>query len=483
MVKHLDKIVEQAGQAGKDLLSQLTNKVSHNRYTLTIDELSTPISVLNVKGEEALNQLWHYTITFTSANKTLSTDAFLNQPATFSFNSVVSDALSSAIRALGDFTNDKSTRKIYGIITEFSQLSVNKEEAHYQVVLSPRLARLTLNRNCAIFQNQSVVSVVEQILRSHGLNGIDYRLELKEHYPAREFITQWQESDFEFIQRLMADVGIWFRFESHAEHDCDVMVISDYEQGYDQVAHINYKLPSGTLDGGTESVWDISMHSQTVASSVKVKDYNYRDAKANLLSEVNSQPDDRTTNGTDYRYGEHYQYAGSASVSSGSQKNSPNKIYKNIQSEQNGGMSENNDDAQNKDNDYHLNSTPESGNWYARIRHEQAISEQIIIRGKSNRYNLAPGQLISLNGAPLIDIDEGIIILSVTGSGSRTDAYQLSFTAIPFKVLKPYRPAPLAWPQVSGTLPARVTSPDNDTYGYIDTQGRYRVKFNFDLTD
>ncbi|WP_141670613.1 type VI secretion system Vgr family protein, partial [Gilliamella sp. Choc6-1] len=327
------------------------------------------------------------------------------------------------------------------IITEFSQLSVNKEEAHYQVVLSPRLARLTLNRNCAIFQNQSVVSVVEQILRSHGLNGIDYRLELKEHYPAREFITQWQESDFEFIQRLMADVGIWFRFESHAEHDCDVMVISDYEQGYDQVAHINYKLPSGTLDGGTESVWDISMHSQTVASSVKVKDYNYRDAKANLLGEVNSQPDDRTTNGTDYRYGEHYQYAGSASVSSSSQKNSPNKIYKNIQSEQNGGGSENNDDAQNRDNDYHLNSTPESGNWYARIRHEQAISEQIIIRGKSNRYNLAPGQLISLNGAPLIDIDEGIIILSVTGSGSRTDAYQLSFTAIPFKVLKPYRPA------------------------------------------
>ncbi|MCO6523792.1 MAG: hypothetical protein J6562_02070 [Candidatus Schmidhempelia sp.] len=38
-------------------------------------------------------------------------------------------------------------------------------------------------------------------------------------------------------------------------------------------------------------------------------------------------------------------------------------------------------------------------------------------------------------------------------------------------------------PKISGTLPARVTSPDNDTYGYIDIQGRYRVKFNFDLSD
>ncbi|MCO6546007.1 MAG: type VI secretion system tip protein VgrG, partial [Gilliamella sp.] len=46
---------------------------------------------------------------------------------------------------------------------------------------------------------------------------------------------------------------------------------------------------------------------------------------------------------------------------------------------------------------------------------------------------------------------------------------------------KPYRPAPIRWPQVSGTLPARVTSPNHDTYGYIDPQGRYRVKFNFDL--
>jgi len=47
--------------------------------------------------------------------------------------------------------------------------------------------------------------------------------------------------------------------------------------------------------------------------------------------------------------------------------------------------------------------------------------------------------------------------------------------------LKPYRPAPLPFPTISGTLPAKITSPDNDTYGYIDIQGRYRVKFAFDL--
>lgn len=438
MKKDLSNLVNHIGE---NFINGLTTQVSHNRYTLTIDKLNAPISILKVDYEAELNQLWRYTITFTSSNKAISVDTCLNQSASFAFNPTGKNQLSEAIRSLSDLPISTGSHKIYGIITEFKQLSINKDEAHYQVVVSPRLARLSLNRNCAIYQNQSVVNVVEQVLRSHGFIAIDYLLELKAQYAVREFITQWQESDLEFIQRLLADVGIWFRFESHAQHDCDVMVMSDYEQGYEQIAKVAYKLPSSTLDSGKPSIWDISLHSQMVESSFKVQDYNYRDANALLLSDINTQPNDTTTHGTHYLYGEHY-----------------------------------------KDLDSHDNAI-ESGNGYARIRHEQAISNQVIIKGKTNLYQLAPGQLVRIEGNPLTTIDEGIIILSVTGHGSRSDAYQLSFTAIPFNVLKPYRPAPIAWPQIGGTLSARVTSPDNDTYGYIDTQGRYRVKFNFDLKE
>ena len=458
MAKGINKIIDQIGHS---LINQSIASISHNRYTLTVDELNSSISILNVTGEEQLNHPWRYTITFTSVDKTLSVDSFLNKKASFSFNPVMSEALSlnAALRALGDFIGDDNGRKIHGIITEFSQISVNKDEAHYQVVLSPRVARLRLNRNCAIFQNQNVVSVVEEVLRSHEFTGIDYRLELKEQYPTREFITQWQESDLEFIQRLMADVGIWFRFESHAEHDCEVMVISDYEQGFEAVSEIDYRIPSGTLDGETESIWDIQLGSHMVESSVKVQEYNYRNARANLLTDINSQPKDSTTYGTNYRFAEHYK---------GLSHNNKEEDTQNS-----------NDDNNNKATGQHY--SIESGQWYAQIRHEYAISEKIIISGASNHYNLAPGQRIHIKGSPLADIDDGVIILSVEGQGNRTDAYELRFTAIPYQAFKPYRPKPIAWPTVGGTLPARVTSPDNDTYGYIDTQGRYRVKFNFDL--
>lgn len=183
------------GQFADGLLGDLKG-VSQNRYTLTVDNLNVPISVLAVEGNEQLNQPWHYRIRFTSPDKSLLHDSILNQKASFSFNPVIKTTLSSAIRSLSDLPSISNPRTLYGMITEFSQLSVN-DEAHYQVVLSPRLARLALHRNNAIFQKQSVISVVEEVLRSHGFTGIDYRLELKDAYPIREFITQWQESEFD----------------------------------------------------------------------------------------------------------------------------------------------------------------------------------------------------------------------------------------------------------------------------------------------
>ncbi|OCG13104.1 hypothetical protein A9G14_03715, partial [Gilliamella apicola] len=556
MDKGLANLVNQLGNGlSRGLKNGLVNGAGHNRYTLNMDGLLAEISILQVKGNEQLNQPWHYTITFTSSNKHLLVESFLNQNARLSFNSTnsnhLSDIATKGLDALNSLTSanplqalkhseplkqlDKlkqsnpidslnsltqfnplnplnsllsqgGSRTLYGVITQFSQLSVSNDEARYQVVLSSQLAKLALSHNCAIFQNQSVISVVEEVLRGHGYTGIDYRLALKEQYPEREFITQWQESDLEFIQRLLADVGVYFRFETHGEHNCDVMVISDYEQGYQQVADIVYKQPSGTLDNGVESVWDMTLHSQMVESSVQVQDYNYRDAQANLQGEVNSQQKDNTTYGTDYRYDEHYKGLNSNGNSNNGIDSDTNNNNDDADDENSGnidtddsqgsnGNSNDNDNNSDNTNNSNNNSSDinsnqantgngvESGEWYARIRHERAISRQILIRGKSNQSNLAPGQHIRIKGSTIAGIDEGIMILTVQGQGNRSDAYELSFTAIPYQPLKPYRPEPIPFPTIDGTLPARVTSPDNDTYGYIDTQGRYRVKFNFDLKE
>ncbi|WP_392562404.1 type VI secretion system tip protein VgrG [Orbus sturtevantii] len=419
-------------------LDSLTGTLStqqHNKYALTLSGLSSALSVLSVQGNEALNQPWRYEIIVTSLDPHISIDSVLNQPAQFSF---LAPNLLTQVTHISSLDKPAMPRTLYGLVTEFAQLSVNKDQAHYRLVLQPRLALFANDHYSAIYQNQSVVSVVEEVLRRHGFTGVDYRLVLKDSYPAREFITQWQESDLAFIQRLLADVGIWLRFESHAEHNCDVLVLSDYEQGFEDVGSLGYTLPSGMADSARDSVWDLQFASKSVARQVIVHDDNYREAQTDRYSLVNSQPKLTTTAGTDYRYGEHFKRKGDDNII-------------------------------------------ESGNWYAKIRHQQQISEQIIIHGNANDYHLAPGQRLMISGSPINGISEGIVILATECYGDRSEAYHVKFTAMPYNVLKPYRPAPLPWPQVTGTLPARVTSPDNDTYGYIDTMGRYRVKFDFDL--
>lgn len=426
-------IMEQLG----DSLTSLSGHLSHNNYSLSVDgsDALSNISVVSIKGQERLNEPWQYQIDFTSEDKQISIASMLSQAASLTFHPNQSPL---QVTQISSFDHVAKTRKLYGIITEFSLVSISEDEARYRVKLEPRMALLANHHQSAIFQNKSVIDVVDEVLRNHNFIGIDFRFELKESYPVREFITQWQESDLNFIQRLLADVGLYFYFETHPEHHCDVIVISDYEKGYADGGKVTIKQPSGLNDRLRYSVWDLQFSSKTKPSQVSVNDYNYRMSDSNLYSSDNSQPKDMTMRGEDYRYEEHHKTQG---------------------------------DIQ----------TVESGNWYARIRHQHYVSEQFILTGQCNAYELIPGQLVIIEGCPIAEIKDGVVIVATECYGDRTESYQTRFTAIPYDALKPYRPAPLPWPQVSGTLPARVTSKDDDTYGYIDTQGRYRIKFNFDL--
>ena len=110
---------------GECLAQALTGNVANNRFTLKIEEQIVPISVLQVESEEQLNQPWLDRIIFTSPNKALSVNSILNQNASFSFNLIVNKLINKTIPALDNLALDDESRTIYGIITEFSQLSIS----------------------------------------------------------------------------------------------------------------------------------------------------------------------------------------------------------------------------------------------------------------------------------------------------------------------------------------------------------------------
>ncbi|EGM2629323.1 type VI secretion system Vgr family protein [Escherichia coli] len=403
----------------------------HSHHKLKIRGLQSPVDVLTFEGREQLSTPFRYDIQFTSSDKAITPESVLMQDGAFSLTAppVQGMPVQTALRTL------------HGVITGFKHLSSSQDEARYEVRLEPRMALLARSRQNAIYQNQTVPQIVEKILRErHQMRGQDFVFNLKSEYPSREQVMQYGEDDLTFISRLLSEVGIWFRFATDARLKIEVVEFYDDQSGYERGLTLPLRHPSGLFDGETEAVWGLNTAYSVVEKSVTTRDYNYRTATAEMMTEQHD-----ATGGDNTPYGEAYHYA-------------DNFLQK--------GDKE----------------AAESGAFYARIRHERYLNEQAILQGQSTSSLLMPGLEIRVQGddAPAV-FRKGVLITGVTASAARDRSYELTFTAIPYSERYGYRPALIPRPVMAGTLPARVTSTvKNDIYAHIDKDGRYRVNLDFD---
>ena len=403
----------------------------HSHHKLKIRGLQSPVDVLTFEGREQLSTPFRYDIQFTSTDKAIAPESVLMQDGAFSLTAppVQGMPVQTALRTL------------HGVITSFKHLSSSQDEARYEVRLEPRMALLTRSRQNAIYQNQTVPQIVEKILRErHQMRGQDFVFNLKSEYPSREQVMQYGEDDLTFVSRLLSEVGIWFRFATDARLKIEVVEFYDDQSGYERGLTLPLRHPSGLFDGETEAVWGLNTAYSVVEKSVTTRDYNYRTATAEMMTEQHD-----ATGGDNTTYGEAYHYA-------------DNFLQK--------GDKE----------------AAESGAFYARIRHERYLNEQAILQGQSTSSLLMPGLEIKVQGddAPAV-FRKGVLITGVTASAARDRSYELTFTAIPYSERYGYRPALIPCPVMAGTLPARVTSTvKNDIYAHIDKDGRYRVNLDFD---
>ncbi|MGC6159963.1 contractile injection system protein, VgrG/Pvc8 family, partial [Enterobacter ludwigii] len=160
-----------------------------NRYQLDIPSCAANIDVEGFSGSEAMSSLYKYTINFTSADKNIDARQMLSKPATLTMGA-------------GNLLSLTARKVVHGVVTHFERTGGSVDEAQYCIVLEPFLALLGNQfRTHRFFVNKSVPEVVEQILGEHGLKGWEYEFKLKQTYPKREQINQYQESDLEFIER------------------------------------------------------------------------------------------------------------------------------------------------------------------------------------------------------------------------------------------------------------------------------------------
>ncbi|UCT06374.1 type VI secretion system Vgr family protein [Enterobacter mori] len=393
------------------------------RYLLEINDSPVKADVLKFTGHEALSEPFRWTIDFTTPQANITPEQVLMKHATLRM---------------------RSGKAVHGIITRLEWISTTADQSHYRIVLSSRLALLARTRQCRLFQSQSVPEVVEQVLRLHGLEGADFDFRLERTYPVRELITQWRETDLEFIQRILSEVGIFWRTEMDEARGLEVVIFADSQLNYRFDVRLPYREPSGLYDGAAESVWDVYTLNKVVPGMVSVRDYNYRDASMPMDATVSVRSDAVTT-GEHYRYAEPYREAG---------------------------------------DDSDPEPETESGAFYARIHHERELNASARIRLESNAACLLPGQVLEPQGEVIRALKEGVVITAVEYHAARDTRLHVSVDGMPYTERYCFRPAEIPRPEVHGTLPARVESREkNDIYAHLDGHGRYRVRLDFDRDD
>ncbi|MCO6523789.1 MAG: hypothetical protein J6562_02055 [Candidatus Schmidhempelia sp.] len=117
---------------------------------LKIANKNLALSILSINSIEHLNQPWRYEIIATSSDKQLQVESILAQASTLTFQP---SAPLFPSKKLSSLTVPDLPCTLYGVITKFSQVAVNKQEACYKVILEPRLALLRFYHYSAIYQN------------------------------------------------------------------------------------------------------------------------------------------------------------------------------------------------------------------------------------------------------------------------------------------------------------------------------------------
>ena len=115
---------------------------------------------------------------------------------------------------------DGGGRLFAGIFRQFANIGREKMFSKYRGTIVPHVWTLTQKSGNKVFQHISVPDILREVL-----DGFEFRLELQRQYEKRNYCVQYQESDFDFISRLMEEEGIYYYFEHTAE--TEIMVLRD----------------------------------------------------------------------------------------------------------------------------------------------------------------------------------------------------------------------------------------------------------------
>jgi type VI secretion system secreted protein VgrG len=172
--------------------------------------------------------------------------------------------------------NDGTKKRIFvGKVIEALRGAAGDEVGdEVRLTIAPDLWRLSKRADCRIFQSLSVTDVVKQVLTGAGFPAAQSQWKTTGSYPVRDYITQYRETDLEFVMRLLSEEGIYFSIV-HADGK-DNVVFGDNPKGLGDIDGPSTLILRDTqgFHLGEEVVKNVEQSFQVRSDKVMVRDYN-----------------------------------------------------------------------------------------------------------------------------------------------------------------------------------------------------------------
>jgi type VI secretion system secreted protein VgrG len=317
----------------------------------------------------------------------------------------------------------------------------------YDLDLKSWFSLLRYTNDYRVYRKVSVKGLIEEVLKRHA--GIaEYQFRLSGSYNSIEFQVQYNESDYDFIVRKMAQHGLYTYYEHDATSKKQTLIITDNKVKHQPIkgsSTLRYHPQSSNPGRDEETVYAWSRTTNFDSGKSLIKDFNYEKSRTKLESK-----DDQ---------------AGQLK-----QKGAPHQmVYFPA------GFDE-----------------PSAGNKLARLRTESQLADNCYYLGSCKVRNTVSGALFTLANHPDSAMNKEYLTVSANYSfsmadfrsgGSSGSEFDCSFHAIEQSVQ--YRPpvgGRSATSLIHGVQTATVTGPSG-TEIHTDALGRVTLKFHWDRSE
>lgn len=384
--------------------------------------------VRRMTGTESLSRPFAFDVELLSLDAHLELKQVIGQPMRLSLR-----------------TQNGEERHFHGYVKEFGRSGAEGGMAVYQAQLRPWFEFLDYTSNCRIFQDLTVLEIVEEVFAGYGdLAKCKYDVQSGK-YPKLPYCVQYNESDFAFVSRLLEDAGIHYSFE-HGEDEHVMFIADDSTQAkvIDGNARVNFVADDSVRDDYGLDQW---LTRRRVGTSVQaLKSFDFKQPKSALsVDRPLDIPLGRLPQLASYRYEGAARYLDSA-----------------------------------------------IGDALASLRGEESAWQTKLFEGSGNHGMLLAGRHFVFNGHfehSEGDEEERKFLLVQVGHDVRNNfnedftvsegaSYRCSVTCLRLKIpFRPLRATPQ--PRMPGPQTATVVGPAGEEI-HADKYGRVKVQFHWD---